>query len=88
MMQLFLLIGKDFNQLSYLAKSSILDASQGLKYTSGISSNVKNKCWKSEHCKPIRFQCTLSLPPENIRKSYDFLMFSGGKERVHWEEIG
>ena len=23
------------------------------------------------------FQCTFSLPPENIRKPYDFLMFSG-----------
>ena len=30
----------------------------------------------------IRYQCTLSLPPENIRKPYDFLMFSGGTERV------
>ena len=26
-------------------------------------------------------QCTLSLPPENIRKPYGFLMFSGGRER-------
>ena len=30
-------------------------------------------------------QCTVSLPPENIRKPYGFLMFSGGRERVHWE---
>ena len=27
---------------------------------------------------------SLSLPPEN-RKSYGFLMFSGGREKVHWE---
>ena len=26
-------------------------------------------------------------PPENIRKPYDFLMFSGGRERVHWERM-
>ena len=32
--------------------------------------------------------CTLSLPPENIRKPYDFLMFSGDTERVHWEQMG
>ena len=27
-------------------------------------------------------------PPENIRKPYGFLMFSGGRERVHWERMG
>ena len=26
-------------------------------------------------------------PPENIRKSLGFL-FSGGRERVHWEQMG
>ena len=26
--------------------------------------------------------------PENIRKPYGFLMFSGGKERVNWEQMG
>ena len=26
--------------------------------------------------------------PENIRKPYGFLMFSGGRERMHWEEMG
>ena len=36
----------------------------------------------------IRSQCTLSLPPENFRKSYGFMVFSGGKERVHWERMG
>ena len=34
------------------------------------------------------FQFTLSLPPENMRKSYGFLMFSEGRERVHWEQMG
>ena len=33
----------------------------------------------------IRCQRTLFLPPENIRKPRGFLMFSGGRERVHWE---
>ena len=28
-------------------------------------------------------QCTLSPPLENIRKPHGFLMFSGGRERVH-----
>ena len=36
---------------------------------------------------PIYFQCTLSLPLENIRKPYGFLMLSGGRERVHWKQI-
>ena len=27
-------------------------------------------------------------PPENIRKLYGFLMFSGGRERMHWEQMG
>ena len=34
-----------------------------------------------------RSQCTLSLPPENIRKPYGFLMFSESREKVHWEEM-
>ena len=37
---------------------------------------------------PISSQCTLSLSPENIRKPYGFLMFSEGKEKVHWEQMG
>ena len=32
----------------------------------------------------IRSQCTLSLPTENIKKPYSFLMVSGGRERVCW----
>ena len=28
-----------------------------------------------------------SLPPENIRKPYSFLMFPGNRERVHWERM-
>ena len=36
---------------------------------------------------PIHSQCPLSLPPENIRKLYDFL-FLGVRERVHWERMG
>ena len=32
-------------------------------------------------------QCTLSLPPENIRKPYGFLTFWRGRERVHWEQM-
>ena len=31
--------------------------------------------------------CTLSLPPEKIRKRYSFLMFSGSRERVHRERM-
>ena len=33
-------------------------------------------------------QCNLSLPPENISKPYSFLMFSGGRESVRWEQMG
>ena len=36
---------------------------------------------------PIRSQCTLSLPSKNIRKLYGFLTFSGGSEKVHWEQL-
>ena len=35
----------------------------------------------------IYSQCTLSLPPENIRKPEGFQMFSGGSEKVHWEQM-
>ena len=27
-------------------------------------------------------------PPENIRKPYGFLTFSGGREMVHWKQMG
>ena len=52
-----------------------------------------NSCFNSKdqtmfQCYPIRFQCTLSLTPENIRKPYGCLMFLGGRERVHWEGMG
>ena len=30
-------------------------------------------------------QCTLSLPPESIRKFDGFSIFSGRREKVHWE---
>ena len=39
---------------------------------------------------PIRSQCTISLPPENIRKLYGFLMFSGvekGRTGNNWVKI-
>ena len=38
--------------------------------------------------KPICSQCTLSLPPVNIRKLQGFPVFSGCRERVHWEQMG
>ena len=38
--------------------------------------------------KPIFYQSALSLPPENIRKPYGFLMFSGIRERAHWGQMG
>ena len=39
---------------------------------------------------PFQFpcQCTLSLPTENIGKPYGLLMFWGGRERVHWGQMG
>ena len=33
-------------------------------------------------------QDTLPLPPENIRRPYGFLLFSGVRERVYWERMG
>ena len=36
---------------------------------------------------PVNASCLFQIPPENIRKSMDFL-FSGGIERDQWQEIG
>ena len=33
-------------------------------------------------------QDILPLRPENIRRPYGFLMFSGVRERVYWERMG
>ena len=48
---------------------------------------IEREQWR-EMDLPIHSQCTLSLPPENIRKPCGFLMFSGGREKVHWERMG
>ena len=37
---------------------------------------------------PFVLKCTLCLPPENIRKVYRFLMFSGGRKKMHSERMG
>lgn len=37
---------------------------------------------------PICSECNLSLTNENIRKPYGFPMFSGARERVHWQRRG
>ena len=29
-----------------------------------------------------------STPHENVKKPLSFLTFSGGRERVHWEQMG
>ena len=34
---------------------------------------------------PICSQCILSLPTDHMRKPYGFLVFSVGRETVHWE---
>ena len=34
------------------------------------------------------FPMHLFSTPENIRKPQVFLMFSGGREKVHWEQMG
>ena len=43
---------------------------------------------KEQSCLRMRFQYTRSLPPGNIRKPLGFLMFSGGREKGHWERMG
>ena len=48
---------------------------------------ILEKKRKEKFSKPICSQCTLSLPTENIKKT-GFLMVSGGRERVHWEQMG
>ena len=57
----------------------------------------KTACWNCEirkepakkvFLKNICSQCTLSLPSKIIRKPLSFLKFSGGRERVHWEQMG
>ena len=30
----------------------------------------------------------ISIPPEDIKKTFDFLTFSGGIEIEHWAKIG
>ena len=75
---------------SFFAKISIVDVPLGSKYASGLSLcffRFFHQVFQRSPDEPIRSQCTLSLPPEYIRKAYGFLMFSGDRERVHWERM-
>ena len=49
--------------------------------------SVKIKIQVTFHLDPF-VPNTPFLPSENIRKPNGFLMFSGGRERAHWEQMG
>ena len=55
-----------------------------------ITNSVVRICQTNESSLrlPISSQYTLSVPLENIRKPDGFLLFSGGRERVHLGRIG
>ena len=53
-----------------------------------IMSKEEKYTFQVAYIYPIRSQCTLSLPPDKIIKPYGFLMFSGGRKRVHLERMG
>ena len=48
-------------------------------------SERKSSKFLEQVCLAVCSQCTLSLTPISKRKPYGFLMFSGGRERAHWE---
>ena len=58
-----------------------------LKKLTHLLENIWDKL-TVDYLRPICSQWTLSLPPENIKKPLGFLMFSRGRERVHWEQMG
>ena len=59
------------------------------KYLLTLVCRKNQQCWiRLLTMLPIRSHCTLSLPPENIRKPYGFVVFSGGREIMHWERMG
>ena len=47
-----------------------------------------NVCWDVFHINPFVLNAHFLYLPENIRNPYSFLMFSGGREREHWEKMG
>ena len=47
-----------------------------------------NVCWDVFHINPFVLNAHFLYLPENIRHPYRFLMFSGGREKVHWEKMG
>ena len=51
---------------------------------------VNENCYKMLYLKTSRVAAfvTLSPPSESVTKPHGFLMFSGGRERVHWERMG
>ena len=53
------------------------------KYTNNKGYFSSNKVSILTHLFPMHLFST----PENIRKSYGFLMFSGGRENVYWEQM-
>ena len=63
-------------------------SSDGLKLNQICPHGLIFYKFASQDIYPICSKFTLSLPPENIRKPYGFLMFAGATERVHWEQMG
>ena len=53
-----------------------------------FNDSVTRFIWESSSAELISFQCTLSLPLKSIRKPDIFLIFSGGREMVHWKQMG
>ena len=58
------------------------------KISTDISPFIPNAPEYFHRYQPIYSQCTLSLCPENIRKPYGVLLFSGVREKVHWKQMG
>ena len=84
-------------QTKVLKSNSLIPAGENVtnvqEFANIMNKDLKKSCNKSEsktkfnkqlwYIKSFFSQCTLFLPPKNIRKP-----FSGGRERVYWEKLG
>ena len=73
---------KSSNALRFILKVSTAIHQKVLSILKGSSLNF------ASYIKPFCSQCIFSLPPENVRKPYDFQMFSRVRENVYWEQMG
>ena len=70
---------------TYATRSTAIIKRRKISYQNRINPSIIinfSSCYRLTHLFPMH----PSLPPENIRKPYGFLVFSGDTGKLHWNK--